>query len=154
MILDSGLQVNFVTDAFINKLKVKRKSCNSLITGIGEVTTNSQQFVSLSIASRVSNFNTQLDFLVLPKITNRLPLKSFDFDKSKLPIDFELADPYFKKMDKIDILIGTEQYHEIVLGERVNIISELPPFQKSQFGYIISGKIESNTELSSGVCYV
>lgn len=148
VILDSASHGNFVTDEFCKKLNVKRRSCHTSITGIGEATTTPRQILSLNVVSRVSNFDANLDFLILPKITNKLPLRSFDFDKSQLPPNFELADPYFNQANKIDMLIGSEIYHDIVTGERVDLFEKFPPFQKTEFGYVLSGKINmvSNAE--------
>lgn len=154
VILDSASHVHFVTEEFCKKLNVHRKSSNTSIIGIGETKSNPSQLVSLTVASRVTNFNVNLDFFVLPKITNELPLHSFDYDRQKLPFNLELADPYFNRPDKIDMLLGTEVYHEIVTGERLKIIEHLPPFLKTEFGLVLSGKVEAPINTKSECSFI
>lgn len=140
-VLDSASTAHFITENVCQKLGACKKGISTSFSGIGGFAAKSRYVVSLTIASRYSDYKAGLDFCVVPKITDDLPIRSFDFDKSKLPNNFELADPYFNEKEKIDLLIGAEVYHEIVTGERVYLDKQLPPFQKSHFGFIIAGNI-------------
>lgn len=140
-VLDSASHAHFITEDFCSKLNVNRKPSFTSISGIGETKSNPRQCVALTVQSRLSNYQTELEFLILPRITNELPLQSFKFNDAMLPPNFELADPYFNKTGKIDMLIGAEIYHEIVTGARKEIIIGFPPFQESKFGYLVSGPI-------------
>lgn len=144
VVLDSASHAHFITEHLCQKLKIKRKVSKTSFSGIGDTSAKSRQMVNLIIASRYNDFNTELKFMILPKITGELPIRTFEFDKSKLPAQFELADPYFYERNQIDMLIGTEIYHEIVTGDRVDLYPDFPPFQGTQFGYIIAGTVPDN----------
>ena len=53
--LDSGSQINIITDEFANRLKIKRYLAAVHITGIGERSADINQQISTIIKSKINN---------------------------------------------------------------------------------------------------
>ncbi|XP_053685762.1 uncharacterized protein LOC128735296 [Sabethes cyaneus] len=94
-LLDSGSEPNFISENLCQKLRLKRTKLNSPVSGIGQSAVNVRFGVTLSIGSRFANYTTNLDCLVLPKLTVSLPGQHLDVTQWKLPRNLPLADPQF-----------------------------------------------------------
>lgn len=72
-LLDSGSQSNFITRQLSNKLKLRHKAINKTVMGISDTPINSIQEAVATIQSRTSAYQAKLPFLIIDKITERLP---------------------------------------------------------------------------------
>jgi len=59
--------------------------------------------------------------LILPKITGNLPTSNIDTKKWSIPKNIKLADSRYFKPEKIDLLIGTDSYWEIMCTENYKL---------------------------------
>ncbi|GFT02962.1 integrase catalytic domain-containing protein, partial [Trichonephila clavipes] len=98
-----------------NKTTVKSKLNATIINGNG-------------------SFSTTLDFLVVSKITDFLPVSQINLTNLKLPQ--ELADSNFGVPGKIDLLIGAEAFFDIIKDGIIRTSDNTLVFHRSVFGYI------------------
>lgn len=88
----------------------------------------------VQIESRHSGFKADLDCLVLPYITERLPQIKIDKKLLDKPEDHRLADPAFDKPGKIDVLIGAGLFWNILCVGQIKKARGHPTWQKTQLG--------------------
>ncbi|XP_058828585.1 uncharacterized protein LOC131688396 [Topomyia yanbarensis] len=141
VLLDSGSQVNFVTEELTNRLALPKKPANVPITGVNALRTLARSKVTLKIQSRVSNFNASLECLVTPKVTGTIPSSKINIEHWDLPCGVVLADPEFHTPDKVDLLIGAELFFDILKPSQLNLADDLPLLRDTHFGWIVSGVV-------------
>ncbi|XP_037931029.1 uncharacterized protein LOC119667340 [Teleopsis dalmanni] len=132
-LLDSGSQVNIVSERLVKRLNISKTKSLLSIEGIGKVQKNSTQRVNIKLQPLNSRFTTEVEAFVLPNIVPPQPSCSYDISKWKVPNSIHLADPTFFQQGKIDILLV---------------------LQNSTLGWIVSGKVASNTDTSNVLCAV
>ncbi|KYN30235.1 hypothetical protein ALC57_00303 [Trachymyrmex cornetzi] len=96
---------------------------------------------SLQIESRHTNFKVQIDCLVLPTITERLPQVKLNKENIKLPDDARIADPSFNKPGKIDLLIGAGLFWKLLCVGQIQGGRGNPTWQKTLLGWVIGGEM-------------
>lgn len=143
-LLDSGSQSNFLSQNICNKLNLNKVQINHAVKGVGETLTNIQYKVNLNVESYFNNFVANIDCLVIPKITENLPLMSFNKNMLKIPQNLELADPNYNISGEIDILLGSNIFWSILGSKQVRLGPKLPLLHESKFGYIIAGELKMN----------
>ncbi|XP_011860125.1 PREDICTED: uncharacterized protein LOC105557485, partial [Vollenhovia emeryi] len=106
-----------------------------------QMATNTQLATKICIESQHSGFKANLDCLVLPRITERLP--QFKLDRMLLNIsrDQRLADPNFDKPGTIDLLIGAGLFWNLLCVGQIKMSRGSPIWQKTQLGWIIGGEL-------------
>ena len=72
-LLDSGSQSCFITRDCVKKLALKMHKINIPVCGLGEIATQTHSKVRITLQSRINKFKTELDCLVLDRITQALP---------------------------------------------------------------------------------
>ncbi|XP_075210417.1 uncharacterized protein LOC142317753 [Lycorma delicatula] len=145
VLLDPGSSVNIMTEALCQKLKLHRTHIEAHVSGINNVSTVANSRVSTTIKSQFSNFQTQLDFIVLPKVTQMLPSSTIDTSKLFIPPNIYLADPFFYQPNKVDALIGAEVFYHLLCVGQIRLADGNPILQKTSLGWIISGKIPESS---------
>lgn len=138
-LLDVGSQSNFMSKSLCEKLKLKPQVVNSVISGITHTVTNITQLVQTKLKSRCNAFTTNLDCLVIPKISERLPLCTFQASQILIPENIQLADPAFNVSNQIDILLGAELFWKLLCVGKIKLANNQPYFQKTQLGWVVGG---------------
>ncbi|GFT32876.1 integrase catalytic domain-containing protein [Trichonephila clavipes] len=92
-VLDSGSMSNVVTLNFANNLGAPQNKINIPISSLGGNKTTVKSKLNATIINSNSSFSTTLDFLVVSKITDFLPVSQINLNNLKIPL--ELADPNF-----------------------------------------------------------
>lgn len=153
-LLDSGSQVNLITERLVKRLNISKQASSININGIGNTNTKTQHRVNVGLHSRINGFSTRLEALVLPRIIAPQPSQFLNIDDWPLPNNIMLADPTFNRSDKIDLLLGAEHYHQLLAIGQIKLSEELPILQNSVFGWIVAGKIhgERITNAVCGIC--
>ncbi|XP_037930980.1 uncharacterized protein LOC119665804 [Teleopsis dalmanni] len=113
-LLDSGSQVNIVSERLVKRLNISKTKSLLCIEGIGKLQKNSTQRVNIKLQSLNSRFTTEVEAFVLPNIVPPQPSCSYDISKWKVPNSIQLADPTFFQQGKIDILLGAEFYFSLL----------------------------------------
>lgn len=150
VLLDTGSQNNFMTEEVCQLLKLQRTPISCSITGIGQSSQKSSYAVNATLESLVSDYKSTFEFLVLPKLTSRIPLTRVDTSCIKIPKNITLADPQYYKPQKIDIILGATVFFELLGNGRFQPIEKGVFFQETHFGYIISGQVSNTTNRFNG----
>lgn len=144
-LLDSCSQLNFVTDEFAQRLNLQRVKKSVEVSSIGNSSTKVKHNCSTNIKSRITDFEVPLSFCITPHISYQ-PDSELDVTSWNLPPNTELADDNFYKSRKIDLLIGTETFFDILSVGQIKLGPNLPKLQKTLFGWIVTGKYNSSRE--------
>ncbi|XP_062557415.1 uncharacterized protein LOC134222287 [Armigeres subalbatus] len=142
-LLDSGSQVNVMSERMCQMLKLKRRTICVPITGVGQAETMAKHAVKTTITSRVTDFSVGLDFVILPRVTSELPSVTVPVSHWKIPSHIQLADPQFNTSGCIDLLLGAEHFFSFLYEremKRINLGPQLPILVDSVFGWIVSGR--------------
>ncbi|XP_037931438.1 uncharacterized protein LOC119666230 [Teleopsis dalmanni] len=153
-LLDSGSQVHIVSERLVRRLNISKTKTLLCIEGIGKVHKNSTQRVNIKLQSLNSRFTTEIEAFLLPNIVPPQPSSSYDISKWKIPNSIQLADPTFFQQGKTDILLGAEFYFSLLKKGKITLAPGLPVLQNSTLGWIVSGKVVSNTDTSNVLCAV
>ncbi|XP_055619069.1 uncharacterized protein LOC129764228 [Toxorhynchites rutilus septentrionalis] len=140
ILLDSGSQCNFITEALRYKLNLDRIHTTTDVAGIGSTIAKVNYSATAVISSRFSAFQKRLSFLALPSITRMLPSSSVDVTEWNIPVQIRLADPTFNVPGPIDAIVGNECFADLLRYGKISLGSNLPILQKTVFGWIVSGK--------------
>uniref|UniRef100_A0A2S2N7B6 Integrase catalytic domain-containing protein n=1 Tax=Schizaphis graminum TaxID=13262 RepID=A0A2S2N7B6_SCHGA len=149
-LLDSGSQINFVTDACAQFLGLSKTKCVIPIVGINSMKSDAHRLQPVVMYSRFENFNVSLDLHVLPSIANDMPSRLIHLDQSKIPdiVNEQLADPSYDTPGRIDILLGAEMFYTLFSGERVAITNSLV-FHKTTLGWVLTGRVLNSEVIHS-----
>ncbi|CAI6363676.1 unnamed protein product [Macrosiphum euphorbiae] len=118
-LLDSGSQVNFITDACAQFLGLSKTKCFLPLVGINSMRSDAQKLQPVFMYSRFEHVNVSLDLHVLPSIVNDMPSRSIRLDQSKILdiVNEQLADPSYDTLGKVDIILGAEMFYTLFSGE-------------------------------------
>ncbi|XP_055370715.1 uncharacterized protein LOC129605155 [Condylostylus longicornis] len=153
VLMDSGSQLNFISERLQKQLKLDTRSVEIDINGIGNVgfipTTDR---VNVTIESKVRDFNINIDAQVIKEITKCQPQRLINIDSWNIPENLTLSDPNFNKPQRIDMLLGAEVYGDLIRSGKVKLKDNLPTLHETVFGWMILGKAsnkESYTALTT-----
>lgn len=146
ILLDSGSQTSFVTEACVKRIGLQRSKASIPISGLGSChTTVTRGLVKLHLKSNIDQqFNINIDALVLNCITSKIPSAPVAKNCISFLNGKPLADPYFNTPASIDMLIGADAYGQILLGEVITGNEIMPTAQNTSLGWILFGPIISN----------
>ncbi|XP_062540962.1 uncharacterized protein LOC134209004 [Armigeres subalbatus] len=150
-VLDSASQVNFISTSFCNKLGLKTNVTSMALEGISSTPTRSDKYTEIVISSRFTNYRTAVACLVLEKITNTLPCKPAPIHEWPIPESLHLADPLFHLPGKIDVLLGTELFFQLLEPGKMNLSADesLPILQNTKLGWIVAGRYKDQKSIST-----
>ena len=114
-LLDSGSQLSFITEDAVQRLGLKRSSQSLTINGIGNVTKSyNSGSVKLDIQTEDRGIVNVIAY-VLPKLTQFLPSSQFSLQNCFHIRSVKLADTDFNKPRKIEIILGSDVFEDLVL---------------------------------------
>lgn len=151
-LLDSGSQSNFITRELKEKLNLSCSRLNMEIYGINNKMTNIKEQVAIKIKSRFNGFTTNMNCLILEKITDSIPQICISKQSFNLPENINLADDHFNTTAPIDLLIGSEIFWRILSTGQIFIAKDKPILQKTLFGWIVSGAYSINHTAAQVSC--
>ncbi|WP_253302631.1 DUF1759 domain-containing protein [Wolbachia endosymbiont of Psylliodes chrysocephala] len=153
-ILDSGSQSNLISNSLCEKLGLDKVDILTPIIGVNQIITNIKYKAKTLIKSRTSAFMKELSFLVLPKLTERIP--SFDFDINLFPLinnkTISLADPNFNLAQDIDLLLGANIFYELLCPNQIKLRNSNLILQETTLGWIFTGTIYLNHLNDRNIC--
>ncbi|XP_061392595.1 uncharacterized protein LOC133328063, partial [Musca vetustissima] len=148
-ILDSGSQINIVSERLVQRLGIAPIEASLCIEGVGGRAKNYNQRVNVEIQSLTSSFRTRLIAFVLPNIVPPQPSTDIDVSSWPIPENIKLADPYCYNTSKIDVLLGAEFYFNLILSQEIRMSKELPILKNSKLGWIAGGKVNAKSETTT-----
>lgn len=140
-LLDSGSQASFITEACVQRLGLRKRNARLSVVGLGgSIGGTTKGLVSISIRPK-HHPEFVIDALILSKITSDLPHQSITNIKMDRWPDLHLADPYFYKPARIDILIGADYFFNLLEQGQIKISEDGPILHKTILGWVIAGKV-------------
>nr|XP_037875903.1 uncharacterized protein LOC119630464 [Bombyx mori] len=142
-LLDQGSQVNLITENAAQVLRLPRKRFAATISGVGSVSGDCRGQLNLSCKSINSEYDFEIQALIMKKLTNNLP--NATFEKSNWPHleNLKLADPDFNISRPIDLLLGADVYSDIILNGVLKGSCQSPVAQQTHLGWILCGKMKT-----------
>ncbi|XP_066252670.1 uncharacterized protein [Euwallacea similis] len=140
-LLDSGSQSNLMSERLCRKLNLSFKRINMPLYGISQLVTEINRQTQAKIKSRFNSFEANLTFLVLPTLTENLPLFQFSRAALKIPGQINLADEHFNEPKNIDILLGVDIFYDLLGSGKIKLGDKLPVLQETSLGWVISGNL-------------
>ena len=139
-LLDSGSQCNFISERLCQTLRLPRSKTCVLITGVGSSQTTGRSQTRALIRSKNSNYCEEVEFLVLPKITGHIPAEPIDTSTWVIPKDITLADPTFSSSSRIDLLIGSEIFWNLICAGAHHLPNCGIHLRETKLGWILAGR--------------
>jgi len=139
VLLDSGSQPNFISRELCERLRLPQRKTDTIIAGVNNISSTSQNETTATIHSRFNKYQETLSFLILDKVTNKIPAVAIDVDSFQIPLNIKLADPTFHLPGKIDLILGSEIFWKLLCVGQIQLGRSGPIFQKTRLGWIISG---------------
>ncbi|GJQ79105.1 hypothetical protein Trydic_g5360 [Trypoxylus dichotomus] len=148
VLLDSGSQSNFITQELCDQLNLRRVPIDHTVKGVGQQITKINNQATVHFMSNDETFTMTINCMVIPKITDKLPTKSFESSFLVLPKDLVLADPTFNISADIDILLGSHAFWFIMCSGQRILGKNMPILQNTRLGWILAGNLCSNAASS------
>ncbi|XP_059224813.1 uncharacterized protein LOC131997647 [Stomoxys calcitrans] len=138
--LDQGSQETFIANRIVSQLGIPTSKSFTKISGLGgTVLETSSRVCNLKLRSRRSSFVLETMAIVISNLNHLMPSATHQIDDWTGLNQLELADPFFYKTAKIDMLIGSDILPCVLKTGVHRNISENLLAQESEFGWFISG---------------
>lgn len=143
-LIDSGSQASFITMEAANLLQLPKQKIHAEISGIGGSTNESCKYkISVQCKPRItSKFTLNTELLILQKLAKDMPEHPIEVN-TELWQNKILADPGFGKPGPIDVILGAQEFHEILL-EGIDKSNDGLVAQNTELGWIIWGSIHQS----------
>lgn len=142
VLLDPGSMTNFITANLVQRLGLQTQQVNLSVMGVSSSIATSAKSTQATIKSLHNSFKVVLDFYVLDKITEQLPISYINIKKFIIPSNIPLADESFNIPGQIDMLLSADIYYDLLGEEKIKISDKLPFLIETKLGWIISGKYD------------
>ncbi|GFW41306.1 DUF1758 domain-containing protein [Trichonephila clavipes] len=142
-LLDNASMTCVMREDIARKLGFKFKSANQSITGINGITQSSKYSANIEVSNRDYTFACNVQFSLLPKIIDAIPVSKLNISDLNIPASIELTDSNFHMPGQIDILIGSELF-EILNPEQYYLQEGNVVLQNTKFGYLVTGTLLSH----------
>ncbi|XP_017461913.1 PREDICTED: uncharacterized protein LOC108355259, partial [Rhagoletis zephyria] len=131
-LLDSGSQLHIITSRLAHQLQLRRTKSSILVSDLGDSRFQSDGFtVDINLRSQTSEYSTCIMALVAPSITDNQPNVTLNIASWDIPSNIRLADPDFYKSQRIDMLIGSSLFYELLCVGQIKLAPGLPLLQKT-----------------------
>lgn len=137
-LFDPGSEGCLITSKLAKKLDLSLKHDTTIVTGIGNIKTESRQCATLRISSRTSSFSQSIDAVVLKSLVKPYPSSSLPHPSSPFS-NLKLADPKFFETGPIDIILGVELMPEILRPGCIKSTRTAPGAVHTAFGWVVCG---------------
>lgn len=144
VLLDSGSQNNFITEHMAQMLKLRRKRVDYDIAGIGHTLQTVKSEITVMVSSCSTDFKANISCLIIPSITNNIPIKAINTESIKIPNNIILADKAYNKPQRIDMLMGVELFFDLLDKGQIKLNENGPTLKETKFGWIVAGPVNNN----------
>jgi hypothetical protein len=141
VLLDGGSQSSYITEAFAQLLKLKRRRNEMPITGINNTSSTATHSMDIKFSSKDNKYSNVVTCFILPNLTGNMPLSVIDITTLKVRKDITLADEEFNIPRRIDMLKGSDLYPYLIKDGRYTFGKNHPVVQETHLGWILLGRI-------------
>ncbi|XP_054276497.1 uncharacterized protein LOC128995504 [Macrosteles quadrilineatus] len=153
-LLDSGSQLNFMTERAAQLLNVSRHRSTHTIVGISASQSSTKGHALLELSTLGSEvIASNQPFHILDRISAPLPRTQLSFEVYELVKPFVLADPTFHIPQNIDILIGGALFPELLTHQSYPLGSNLPFVIGTRLGFVLMGNAPTLSNSSPTSCH-
>ncbi|XP_033158470.1 uncharacterized protein LOC117139899 [Drosophila mauritiana] len=149
-LLDQGSEATIISEHAVQSLQLSRSTTRTSITGVGQDSGRRCKFiVSCSVQTATNpNFSLKVDdAYVLNTLTSHMPSQSFPAGNWSHIHGLMLADPYYYRSKRIDIIFGADLMAQLLLpGTKIGLPNE-PIAQNTQLGWVLLGNV-GNTHIT------
>jgi hypothetical protein len=152
-LLDQCAQSNYVTEDFVQKLKLRKKRTCVRTQGVGGIGGMIKSLVTIRM--QVGDLDSPpvvFKALVVRSVTGTLPSVPVHIDWSNYKEKLTLADPKFNKPASIPILLGSKVYSQVLLEGLRHRDGFL--LQNTRLGWIVSGTNDDVAKSKLTSCHV
>ena len=139
-LLDSGSQISFIHEAAFRGLDLPKEPCDTKVVGIGASRTcavRGQANLVLLLGTDTPD-SISVTVLVLQKITGFLPSREIIISPQSVLHLVELADKTFNIPAEVDMLLGADVFHDVVLAGQIKA-EEGFTLLETRCGWAVSG---------------
>ena len=136
-----------ISEEIIQKLRLEKENSKLNIVGI-------TKSINTYVKSNINEYEFPGQFYVMKSIIHKQPSVAIDKESLGIPSNIVLADPEFNRPQRIDLLIGTESFFELLSIGQIKLGASSPILQKTLLGWTVSGKCEASRNSSSRVCQI
>lgn len=139
-LIDPGSHVSLVTEDVVQQLRLCRSKTNVNVVGVGEASAGEcTGYVALRARSRMSEATVDVTAFIMRRITSELPAMPTTTLCWPHIVGIPLADSTFGNPGRIDLLLGADVYHSLLL-EGVRKGPSGPVAQNTIFGWVLTGQ--------------
>lgn len=142
-LVDQGSQVSLITEHAAQLLRLPRRKCRGVITGVGTKDNTCTGMININCHSLTENFTFNTDVYIMKSLTRNLPNYSFVKPTWDVLQHIQLADPEFNLSKPIDILFGADIYSRIIQEGIYKVGNLTPVAQQTRLGWILCGKVQT-----------
>jgi len=150
-VLDSGSQVNLVTERIFKRLGLSTMASKLQLEGVGLKETTIRHRTSITVKSRTSEFMTNLNAHVISEIVSDQPSCRIRTENWKIPKSIILADPKYNIPGRVDCVLGAEICLDLLTNEKIKLGNDLPTLYNSVLGWVVTGSVGASN-MPSAVC--
>ena len=149
-VLDCASQVNFVSETFCKQLGITTQAANVRLEGISSTSAHADKCAEIIVSSRCTDYRTTVPCIVLEAICKTLPCKPANINDWPIPGSVHLADPFFNLPGKVDILLGTGLFFQLLEPGQIELSPDnrLPTLQNTKLGWIVAGRYHEPTRVA------
>ncbi|XP_011859671.1 PREDICTED: uncharacterized protein LOC105557115 [Vollenhovia emeryi] len=151
VLLDPGSPSNLITAELVRKLSLKCKEECESISGINRSRMSAARKVTVKIRSMHSDYETNVDCLVLQSITEKIPQVKINVDAVSIPKGLLMADPRFHEPGTIDLLLGAGLFWQLICPDSIKQVKGLPRLQNTLLGWIVGGELVDTRDRNSSL---
>lgn len=96
------------------------------------------QMTRAKVQSRISDYTTELTFLVIDKVSQSIPSEDIEFGNLDSPRDIPLADPTFDRSSDVHGFIGAQLIWDLYHKGRVNLVDKNMQLQNTELCWIVT----------------
>jgi len=153
-VLDSGSQINLISNRLATKLNIPRQKGTMPVSGIGSSSVNISSWMWGKVHSCQSTYSKQIEMFVIKAITHQLPVEQIDVSTWSLPdyVYNQLADPKYYQPSEVDMLLGAELFFELLGIEQVKLNNGTITAYNTSLGWVLSGKVQYEQRPLASMC--
>uniref|UniRef100_A0A8D9BNJ5 DUF5641 domain-containing protein n=1 Tax=Cacopsylla melanoneura TaxID=428564 RepID=A0A8D9BNJ5_9HEMI len=142
-LIDAGSMINIITQPLAARLCLPTKPTDICISGIGSSQpTPAKGLVSCTVHSKRHPFSVSIDAAVLPTISANIPALPVSQEVIDRLAGVLLADPLFFSPAPVQMLIGAQNYADLMRTSEPIIVGE-PSLVPSNLGVLVMGVTSS-----------
>ncbi|XP_038106589.1 uncharacterized protein LOC119766222 [Culex quinquefasciatus] len=142
ILIDSGSQVNFISNSMATRLNLRRVAVNVPICGIGGATFNAKETITVKLQSQHSDFSADVECLIVPKVSGKIPSLPVNSTDWPIPKGLQLADLNFHIPGSIDMLVGASWFFRLLKGGHIQLWDNFPELRETHLGWVVVGGAE------------